>query len=325
MSTENLPMPDDLTLLELTQRFPDEESALAYFETLRWPNGVQCVHCGNTDAAKLYKRTHNKAAKVRAGLWECGACGKQFRATVGTIFEDSHIPMNKWLIAWYLICGSKKGMSALQLKRHLWGDKGSYKTAWFMAHRIRHAMADPAFKEKLTGTVETDETWVGGKTRIQFKDGKMTTAFSNKVPVVSLVQRDGTKRSVVVERVNAATLRSAIEEHTAKEARVMTDDSSVYSRVHEIREHHSVNHSKKQYAVKKAGFTAHTNTVESSFSLIKRSIVGAFHHVSKKHLGRYLAESDFKWNTRKESDGARTVKGLRRAVGKRLTYRMPRP
>jgi transposase-like protein len=321
MKTTNHPTPDELTLVELMSRFPDEATALAYFETLRWPNGVRCVHCDNADAAKLYKRTHNKAAKVRSGLWECGVCGQQFRATVGTIFEDSHVPMNKWLIAWYLICGAKKGMSAKQLQRHLWGAKGSYKTAWFMSHRIRHAMADPIFAEKLSGTVEIDETYVGGKMRIEFKNGKMTTALDNKTPVVSLVERGGTKRSVVMPRVNSANLRAAIVEHTAANTRTMTDDSRLYFRLGEVREHHPVNHSKKQYALKKAGFTAHTNTVESSFSLIKRSIVGAFHHVSKKHLGRYLAEADFKWNHRTVSDGERTVKGLRKTVGKRLTYK----
>ncbi len=321
MKTTNHGTPDEFTLLELARRFPDEATALAYFETLRWPDGVQCVHCGNADASRLGKRTHNAEAKVRAGLWECGACGKQFRSTIGTIFEDSHIPMNKWLIAWYLICGAKKGISAMQLKRHLWGDKGSYKSAWFMAHRIRHAMADPAFIAKLSGTVEIDETYVGGKTRIEYKDGRMTKAMDNKTPVVSLVERDGTKRSMVMERVNSANLRAAIVEHTAEDARTMTDDSRLYSRLNEVREHHPVNHSKKQYALRKNGVLISTNTVESSFALIKRSIVGAFHHVSKKHLGRYLVEADFKWNHRKISDGERMVKGLRKTGGKRLTYK----
>ena len=314
MSTTNPPTPDDLTLMELTRRFPDEGTALAYFETLRWPNGVQCVHCGNT--ANLYKRTHNAEAKVRAGLWECSACGKQFRATVGTIFEDSHIPMHKWLVAWYLMCGAKKGISALQLKRNLWGDKGSYKTAWFMAHRIRYAMQDPVFSEKLAGTVEVDETYVGGKTR-----GKGPAYKGNKTAVVSLVERGGNKRSMVAARVTAKNARAAVREHVSVDAKVMTDESQIYTGLRETHEHHSVCHGRHEYARKVKDFTVHTNTAESSFALIKRGIVGAFHHVSKQHLGRYLAEFDFRWNHRNTSDGARTVAGLKKTEGKRFTYK----
>src|SRR5579862_9390701 len=153
--------PENLSLPELALRFADEESAISYFETIRWPKGPVCSHCSNSEKGSIYKRTANRESKVRVGLWECGKCGKQFRATIGTIFEDSHIPLNKWLIAFYLICGAKKGMSAMQLQRHL--GIGSYKTAWFMAHRIRHAMQDPTFSSPLKGTVEVDETYVGGK------------------------------------------------------------------------------------------------------------------------------------------------------------------
>ncbi len=147
-----LPPSDDITLPEIFRRFPDEKSAIEYFESIRWANGVVCPHCGNGDQAKVWTIKPNGEKKVRHGLRQCAVCKKQFRVTVGTIFEDSHIPLNLWLVAWYLICGAKKGMSAKQLQRHL--GLGSYKSAWFMAHRIRHAMQDPVFNKQLSGTVE---------------------------------------------------------------------------------------------------------------------------------------------------------------------------
>ncbi|MGB8354285.1 MAG: IS1595 family transposase [Chthoniobacteraceae bacterium] len=312
-----LPPDDSITLPEIMRRFPDEKSAIEYFESIRWANGVECPHCGNKDQNKFWKLDANKEKKVRVGLRQCVECKKQFRVTIGTIFEDSHVPLNLWLIAWYLICGAKKGMSALQLKRHLWGDnKGSYKTAWFMAHRIRHAMQDKAFAEPLYGVVEVDETYVGG-----FNPGGGMKSYENKIPVVSLVERGGDKRSMVMERVTGGNLRAAIAEHTHKAATIMTDDATVYKNVKTMRYHHGVNHTKKQYAMKvptSSHLVAHTNTVESSFSLLKRGVMGSFHHVSKKHLPLYLAEFDFRWNTRKQTDGQRTVTALGKAQGKRL-------
>jgi transposase-like protein len=315
----SMPLPEDFTLDTILTHFSTDEKARTFLETWLWPNGPTCARCGTNDQARIAKTKANKQGGTRPGLYRCNDCRRTFTVTVGTIFEDSHIPLRKWLVGWFLIASSKKGISALQLQRIL--DIGSYRTAHFLTHRIRHALKPAAFADKLTGTVEIDETWVGGKTRIQFKNGKMTTAFSNKTPVVSLVERGGTKRSMVVERVNATTLRAAIVEHTAKDVRAMTDDSRLYSRLNEVREHHSVNHSRKQYALKKDGFTAHTNTVESSFSLLKRGIIGAFHSVSKKYLPLYLAEFDHRWNMRKETDGERCVDGIQKARGKRLTYR----
>ena len=172
--------------------------------------------------------------------------------------------------------------------------------------------------------MEIDETYVGGKAINSSFDPvtkTLRTKFSNKTPVVSLVQRDGTKRSMVIERVTAVNLGAAIAENVAQGARVHTDDSRLYFKVKGTHEHHAVNHSKKEYARRENGFTAHTNTVESSFSLLKRGVYGTFHSVSKKHLPLYLAEFDHRWNTRKVSDGERTVAGLAKAKGKRLTYR----
>jgi len=319
MKTNLLPTPDDLSLPQIMARFHDEATAIKYLESIRWADGVVCPHCKNSDESKIWKLDANKEKKIRCGLRQCACCKKQFRVTVGTIFEDSHIPLNQWIIAWYLICGAKKGMSALQLQRHL--GLGSYKSAWFMAHRIRHAMQEPVFTTKLQGDVEVDETYVGGKERRGIFNGVRKTGFSNKTGVVSMVERNGTKRSFVPQKITGKNLREAVNEHVSTTARVHTDDSVLYPGLKETHQHFSVNHSKKQYALKHEGFTAHTNTVESSFSLLKRGVIGSFHHISKKHLPLYLAEFDMRWNTRKETDGQRTVKGLTKTEGKHLTMK----
>ena len=264
----DIPPVADLSIPKITARFPDEASAIEYFESIRWSAGIVCPHCNNNDQNKFWKIEANKDKKIRVGLRQCVECKKQFRVTVGTIFEDSHVPLNLWLIAWYLMSGAKKGISALQLKRSLWGDKkGSYKTAWFMCHRIRHAMADPVFEGKLTGTVEVDETYVGPKMRGQ----GCYKAWHSKTPIVSLVERGakGRKRSIVVERVTAKTVKAAIREHVAQESMVNTDESQVYRDLNVERPHETINHGKRQYSRKgKDGNTVTTNTVESSFALL---------------------------------------------------------
>jgi len=260
-------------------------------------------------------------ASGRPGLHNCKDCRRQFTVTVGTIFEDSHIPLRKWLVCWFLICSSKKGISSLQIQRIL--DLGSYRTALFMTHRVRHALKQTSFDEPLYGVVEVDETYVGGKESRSFDGKTLKTGFTNKTPVVSLVERGGNKRSVVMKRVTAKNLSAAIAEHTALGATVMTDDSRLYKRVKNTRIHHSVNHSAKQYAYKldTSETVVHTNTVESSFSLLKRGVIGTFHSVSEQHLHYYLAEFDHRWNSRKDSDGTRTIDGIKKAKGKRLTYK----
>jgi transposase-like protein len=308
--------PDNLSIPELAKRFATEEDAISYFETIRWPKGPVCPHCSNNDKSKIYKRTANAESKVRVGLWECGACGKQFRATIGTIFEDSHIPLNKWLIAFYLICGAKKGMSAMQLQRHL--GLGSYKSAWFMAHRIRHAMQDPTFFGPLKGTVEVDETYVGGKTA-----GRGAAYKGNKTPVVALVERGGNVRSMVMDHVTGTNLKAAVRQHVEEDSHVYTDEHGGYYGLDRTHGHKTVNHSKKEYARREMKLVVHTNTVEGYFSLLKRGVVGSFHHVSRKHLPLYLSEFDFRYNTRKQTDSERTVAALRKSQGKRLTYRNP--
>ncbi len=297
----------DLTLDEIQSHFGSDETARQYLEEIRWPEGIVCPHCKNADGTKFWEIKASKIAKVRAGLRQCSVCKKQFTVTVGTIFEDSRIPLRKWLVAWYLLCSSKKGISSLQIQRML--GLGSYRSALFMMHRIRYALKHPAFTGMLSGTVEVDETYVGGKAH------GSTSKFKNKTCVVSLVQRGGDKRSMVMERVTGANLHAAIMEHVQDGSTVCTDDYFAYRKMPKIFKHKSVKHSVKEYARKEGDFTVHTNAAESSFSLLKRGVIGTFHNVSKKHLPLYLAEFDHRYNHRKVSDGERTVSALKLAEG----------
>ena len=311
----NKPFPESLTLNNILSDFSTDEKAREFLEAQTWPNGPTCPRCESCDPQNVYKMT---GKSIRAGLYNCRQCKRAFTVTVGTIFEDSHIPLRKWLVAWFLICSSKKGMSSLQLQRTL--DLGSNRTALFMTHRIRHAMKESG-PANLSGVVEIDETYVGGKIRGGGQKPGRPGPDSNKTPVVSLVQRDGNKRSVVMERVTAVNLLAAVEEHVAEGSTVCTDALTLYKRVGAKFTHHAVDHRAKEYARKEKGLVAHSNTVESSFSLLKRGVYGTFHSVSKKHLHLYLAEFDHRWNHRKTSDGERTVAGVKKARGKRLTYK----
>ena len=301
------PLPEDLTLDAILANFYTDEKAREYLETWLWPNGPTCPRCQSNDPKCVYKM---QGATVRQGLHNCRDCKRQFTVTVGTIFEDSHIPIRKWLVAWFLLASSKKGISSLQLQRIL--GIGSYHTALFMTHRIRHTLKAESFPAKLNGTVECDETYVGGKTR-----GKGAAFMGNKTPVFSLVERNGTKRSMVMERVTAVNIHAAVREHVEAGEKVMTDESAVYIGLRPAFKKQSVCHGRGEYVRGEV----HTNTVESSFSLLKRGVVGTFHSLSKKYLPLYLAEFDHRWNTRKDTDGERTVDGLKKARGKRLTYR----
>ena len=228
--------------------------------------------------------------------------------TVGTIFEDSHIPLDKWLIAIYLMCSSKKGISAHQLHRML---KLSYKAAWFMCHRIRYAMEQGPLAAKLGGVIEADETYVGGKVRgHQWAD--------NKRPVLSVVQRGGRVRSFHMERVTAENLRQVLKDNVEVSARLMTDEYRGYTVAGtDFASHETVNHSEREYS---RGDVS-TNTIEGFFGLLKRGINGVYHHVGRKHLHRYLGEFDFRYNERKVTDGERAQNALKGFEGKRLTYK----
>ena len=300
----------DFNLLD--PRFTDPVAAAEYLEGLRWPNGVVCPHCGESEREPY--RLKSKATKRR--LWKCRACRKQFTVMVGTIFESSHIPLNKWLAAFYLLCSSKKGMSAHQLYRML---GVSYKTAWFLFHRIREAMREPAFTSRLSGTVEADESYIGGKRKGRSEGRGRGT--KHKTPVMTLVERDGRARSFRVANVTARELGGAIREHVDPRSRLVTDEWLAYREVgKDFAAHDTVAHGYGEYV---RGST-HTNTVEGYFANLKRGVNGIYHHVSRAHLDRYLAEFDFRYNARHASDSARTVAALSQAKGKRLKYRETR-
>lgn len=306
-----LPTPENLTLAGILAHFDTEDKARDYLEAVRWPEGPVCPHCQNRKEKPIWKIEANPKKKIRPGVYHCAACDKQFTVTVDTIFEDSHIPLRKWLIAWYLLCSSKKGISSLQIQRTL--GLGSYRTALFMMHRIRHALKDPVFQDKLSGTVEADETYIGGKVK-----GMGRRYTGNKTIVVSLVERKGRVRSTILDRVTSANLKTTLESNVEPSTVIMTDDLPAYKKATKsFVKHESVNHSAGEYA----RGDVHTNTVEGYFSLLKRGIIGTFHHVSQKHLPLYLNEFDFRYNHRKVTDGERTAIALGKAEGKRLTYR----
>lgn len=296
--------------------FTDEDAARAHFEKLRWPNGPVCPRCGSVDnAAEL------KGKSTRPGLYKCRDCRKPFTATIGTLYERSHIPLHKWLLATHLMCASKKGISAHQLYRVL--GFGSYRTAWFMAHRIREGMRELSLESDgpLGGenkVVEADETYVGGKAKN--RKGKVPP----KEAVVSLVEREGRVRSNHVKEVTAKTLRPILAEQLDSKSYLMTDESTVYPPVAKgMAGHGTVNHSIEEYV--RGGFW-HTNTVESYFSILKRGLIGTYHHVSPQHLKRYLGEFDFRHNERSAlgvEDADRAKKAVIGIAGKRLTYRQP--
>lgn len=302
----------DLTLLTAMKRFGTEQSARDFLESVRWPNGPYCPHCGNGDLARIHRIAENKEAGVRAGLLRCNECGKQFTVTVGTIFEDSHIPLNKWMIAFFRMCSSKTQVSALQLKREL--EIGSYRTALFMCHRIREAMKEDLGR-MLTGTVTVDEAYVGGRRR-----GKGAGFNPDKTPVVTMMEQGGIARSVVVPTVSRAVLDNVLVNNISPTAEIQTDQLDHYKSIGKMfSAHETVNHSKKQWVIRGAkGQKVSTNVCESFFSNMKRSIDGTHHFVSRKYLPLYVAEFDLKYNTRKMTDGERTVIALRMVDGKRL-------
>ncbi len=295
------------------------EQAREHLEKLRWPAGVACPHCGDMEVYTLKGKLTSKKP-VRKGVYKCKSCRKQFTVTVGTLFEGSHVPLNKWFMAVSLMCSSKKSISSHQLHRML---GVTYKTAWFMAHLIRLAMQQPKPKRKLKGIVEVDETYVGGKPRRTrydrmnkkiFKSGRGT---EKKIPVVALVQRNGKVKSRVIARVTGENLKSFVYENVDKKAMLMTDDFKSYKMLRKDYQHKIVKHSLGEYVRGQV----HTNTIEGYFSLLKRGITGVFHHVSKKHLHRYLSEFDFRYNMRKQNDGVIACMLLNGVEGKRLLYR----
>ena len=288
--------------------FHNEIAARARLEAIRWPDGPFCPHCGETENIRRLKgKSH------APGLCHCRSCRKKFSVTVGTLFERSHVPVHKWMMGFHLMAASKKGISAHQLHRML---GITYKTAWFMAHRIREAMRE--FNPSPVGggnkVVEADETWVGGKAKNRAFAGP-----PRKEAVFALVDREGRVHAFHVPAVNAKTLRPVLVTHIDRKSYLMTDEAGAYIRVgRKFAGHGSVIHSIKEYV--RGGFW-HTNTVENYFSIMKRGITGNYQHVSQKHLRRYLGEFDFRYNERSISDTECAAKALKGIEGKRLTYR----
>lgn len=292
--------------------FHDEAAARAHLEAQRWPNGPECPHCGEHHAERITK-LEGKAH--REGVYNCNSCRQQFSVTVGTVFERSKIPLAKWNMAVHLMAASKKGMSAKQVQRML---GVTYKTAWFMMHRIREAMGTTAASDGPLGgpgkIVESDETFVGGKA----KNAKKGKPVPKKHAVVALIERGGEMRARHVADVTAKTVRKTLVTQVSRKSHLMTDDSLLYYWLgREFAKHDTVNHSKDEYVRGKA----HCNTAESYFALLKRGIMGSFHSVSEQHLQRYADEFAFRWNHRQVDDATRANAILKAADGKRLTYR----
>ncbi len=291
--------------------FQDEKAAYAKLESIVWPNGSVCPHCGCTDRMKKMGGT-----ATRPGLYKCYACRKQSRVTVGTVFESSHVKLHVWLQAMYLICSSKKGISSNQLARTL---GVTVKTGWFMSHRLREAMKSGTVLPPMGGagiTVEIDETFIGQK-----KDIPKQRGYAHKHAILTLVERGKGSRSFHVEGTAAADLLPIIKANVEPGTRVMTDEAGQYAHLNKhFAEHGFVRHGAGEYG----RGDVHTNTVEGFYSVFKRGMKGVYQHCSERHLHRYVTEFDFRYNNRIKlgvDDTQRTVNALRGIVGKRLTYR----
>ena len=302
-----------------------EDEARDLFEKIRWPEGPSCPHCTAIGGIKLNWRKDNpekprKSAKHRPGLYKCEAegCEKQFSATINTVLEDSHLPIRTWLMAFAILCDSKKGVSALQLQRQL--GLGSYRSAWHLCHRIRHAMGKDPIATLLKGNVTVDETYVGGKPR-RGSPRRKTGRGTPKTPVVALVERDGRVRAQTVKRMNMAGMHKLIRTNVDPSATIMTDEALFYNNIgdHFAGGHHTVNHARHEYV---RGDIS-TNDAESFFALLKRGVIGSFHHISKQHIDKYCDEFAFRWNRRKENGTIIFQDAIKGGEGKRLMYKTP--
>jgi transposase-like protein len=305
---EKQPIPE--TMLQAVRQFANPQVAHDFFVQLRWPNGVACPRQGCGSADVLYLEKYRR--------WNCKECKRQFTAKVGTIFEDSPIGLEKWLPAFWLIASNRNGISSHELARGL---GVTQKTAWFMLHRIRLAMTDDAF-DFLKGTVEADETYIGGKWENKPKRKRafrtLKAARDAKTPVFGVVERGGRVRAWKVDNVTAKTLLPKMRESIDPDATLYTDSATLYTHINEyFLMHSSVNHSLEEYA----RGNVHTNTIECFWSVLKRTIGGTYTHVHPRHLDRYLAEQIFRFDERYNKDGPRFVKAAKRADGKRLTYK----
>jgi transposase-like protein len=291
--------------------FHDEAKAVEHIERSRWPEGV--IECPFCESARIRRME----GKTQAGMFLCNDCRSKFTVRTGTVMERSHVPLHKWLLATHLLAASKKGMSAKQMERML---GVTYKTAWFLCHRIREAMDGATGNDPLGGPgkfVEADETFVGGKAR-----NRAHRSPAPKKAVIALVERDGRARSFHVANVNANNVRSLLFKNVDRASNLMTDEGAAFKRGGlDFAMHYTVNHSIKQFV--RLDRDKHSNCAENFFSIFKRGVIGTYHHMSEAHLGRYCREFDFRFNTRGMTDAERAAIALKGMEGKRLTYRRP--
>jgi transposase-like protein len=322
-----------MNLIEVNKRFADKDACLDYLAKMRWPNGVCCLKCGitgtnekgreviskfttNETTRTRYSKKQKKVVTVKVpsrSLYQCKECGYQFSATTGTIFHDSHLPLEQWFMAVALILNAKKGVSALQVGRDLGIPQENYKTVWYLCHRIREAMHEGGL---LTGIVEADETYLTPK---KPRKGRPYVKKDKRDAVLGMIERGGKLRLIPIADAKMESIEPAIEQHVSADATLQTDESAVYTIIGKRRfpgRHRTINHS-RSYGIG----DIHTNTIENAFSLLKRGIYGTFHKVSIKHLGRYCNEFSYRFNGRhsQEEMFGQTLKGL--LNGKPLQYK----
>jgi transposase-like protein len=289
----------------------NETAAVEFLEAQRWGDAPACARCGDVD---VYKMTSVDGMRNQDYRWRCRGCKRMFTVRTDTVFEETRLPLRIWVYAFWRACASKKGISALQLKRET---EISYKSALFILRRIRHGMGEDG--PKLSGTVEVDEVYIGGKPRKRFatKRGRGTS----RIPVLGMVERGGDVRFRMMDRLTQDRLREVLAENADLTCRVITDDFSGYKKAGQIFEggHEVVRHVDGEYV--RRGTDVHSNTIEGVFSLIRRGVMGTFHSISRKHLPNYLNEFQFRWNTRKLDDGQRVMRAIQHVAGKRLEYR----
>lgn len=296
------------SIIQLVAKFPNEKACLEHLKQLRWKDGIVCPHCGSE--RKIYTFKDNKTFK-------CGDCRKKFTAKVGTIFEDSPLPLQKWFMAIYLITAHKKGISSLQLSRDI---DVTQKTAWFMLQRLRYASKTKSFNRNLSNMVEVDETYVGGKEKNKHASkktsGNQGRSTKTKTPVVGMKERDGEIRAETVEDTKSMTIKNLLVDNVVIGSKVFTDEYLSYRGIGFIYDHLYVKHNAGEYV----NGIVHTNGVENFWSMLKRGIVGIYHHVTPKHLDLYLGEFTFRYNSREMSEEERFNMLLTRVQG-RLQYK----